>query len=431
MLKIFFFCFFSSSLHMLAMLPLNTHGETALLMNAHTGQILFQKNAHHQIYPASTTKLATALFLVQKYRHLLNETVVIHKDALVSISPQIKKQSLYRSPSHWLETDSSLIGVKTKEEVPFIDLLYGMMIASGNDASNSLAHFTAGSIPEFMKDLNIFLYSLGCQQTHFNNPHGLHHPEHVTTAYDLALIAKEALRHPLLRQIFSTTKYKTNCTNLEQERILKQTNKLLQKNSPYYYSKAIGIKTGFTKDAGKNLVAAAEFEDRKLIAVATGYKGNSNQLYEDIIQMFEQAFSEKKLRQYFLPEAANLAIKIPKAKKRLSVLIKEGFFFDFYPSEKIDSLKLCFLWDIPALPIQKGTYVGKALLINAQNTVLKETPLLANTDLEKKYLYKFRDNLQSIFNKNRIFLFCIGGLLLLITKNLCKLLMKPKKSYYR
>lgn len=386
MLKLlFFFIIFSfSSIHTFATLSCNVKGETALLMNAHTGQVLFEKNAYQKIYPASTTKLATALFLIEKYKHLINETITIHKDALISISPQIKKQSLYRSPPYWLETDSSLIGVKTKEEIPFIDLLYGMMIASGNDASNSLAYFATGSIPEFMKELNKFLYSLGCQQTYFNNPHGLHHPEHVTSAYDLALMAKKALCYPLLKKIFLTTKYKTSCTNLESERTFTQTNKLLQKNSPYYYPKAIGIKTGFTKDAGKNLVAAAEFEDRKLIAVATGYKGNGNQIYEDIIQMFEQAFAEKKLRQYFLPQASSLAIKVPKAKKKLLITIKDGIFFDFYPSEKIDSLKTYFKWEIPSLPIKQGTYIGKVLLVNYQETILKEIPLFSDIDLDKK-----------------------------------------------
>lgn len=288
-----------------------------------------------------------------------------------------------------------------------------MIVASGNDASNSLAYFITGSIPEFMNELNKFLFSLGCKQTHFNNPHGLHHPEHVTTAYDLALMAKEALHDPLLKKIFLTTKYKTSCTNLEAERTFTQTNKLLQKNSPYYYPKAIGIKTGFTKDAGKNLVAAAEFDDRKLIAVATGYKGNGNQIYEDIIQMFEQAFSEKKLRQYFLPQGSNLAIKIPKAKKRLFITLKEGVFFDFYPSEKTDSLRLDFQWEIPSLPIKQKAYIGKVLLINSQKIILKETSLFADTDLEKKAIYKIWDKIQSIFSKKRTLFLLISCVCLL------------------
>src|SRR3984957_869054 len=233
---------FTASLHG-EVLQLSVSTEEAILMNAKTGKVLFEKNGYKQAYPASTTKIATALLTLHRCRDHLDILITAERESLASISPQAKRQSDYRSPSHWIETDSTHIGIKQGEELSLNDLLHGMLIASGNDAANVIAQRLGGTIPKFMEDVNDYLKKIGCKNTHFNNPHGLHHPAHMTTAYDLAVMAREGLKDPIFKQIVSTVRYTSAQTNLEFERTFTQTNQLLKKG-PFFYQKAIGVKTG-------------------------------------------------------------------------------------------------------------------------------------------------------------------------------------------
>ena len=242
-------------------LDLTVNVEAAILINAKTGQVLFEKNCHKPSYPASTTKIGSALFALHKQGKDLSKLIVVERESIASISPQAKKQSNYRSPPHWLETDGTHIGIKRGEEWRLHDLLYAHLVASANDASNAIAQGVGGTIPHFVEEMNEYLKSIGCKNTHFNNPHGLHHPDHVTTAFDLSMMAREGLKNPIFRQIVSTVRYTCPQTNLEAERHLIQHNQLLKKGA-HYYSKAIGVKNGFTQRAGKTLVAAAEEEGR-------------------------------------------------------------------------------------------------------------------------------------------------------------------------
>ncbi len=162
-------------------------GTACVLMDRSSGRVLYDKNAESKRYPASTTKIMT-LLLALEYGHL-NETVTIPQEALE------------------VPSDSSRTPVKPGEEMPFIDLLYGMMMKSGNDAANSVAVIVAGSVPAFVEKMNQRAAELGCTGTHFMNPHGYHDEEHYSTAKDLALIAREGMRHNTFRAIVSAMEY--------------------------------------------------------------------------------------------------------------------------------------------------------------------------------------------------------------------------------
>ena len=177
-------------------LDLKVTGEHVILMNAETGAVLFEKNAQERCHPASTTKIATALYALHLRGHDLESKMTTRSEAVRSITPQAKQQSKYRSPPHWLETDSSHIGLKKGEEMSFHDLLHAILISSANDACNVVAETLGGTIPTFMEHLNYYLKKIGCANTTYNNPHGLTHPDHQTTAQDLAIMAKEALSQP-------------------------------------------------------------------------------------------------------------------------------------------------------------------------------------------------------------------------------------------
>lgn len=369
-------------------LQLTIGAQHAILMNARNGMVLFEKDAYETAFPASTTKIATAIYSLTRCQSI-EQIMIAKQESIASISPQAKRDSNYRSPPHWLETDGSHIGIKKGEEFLFFDLLSAVLIASANDASNVIAQNLGGTIPKFMDELNLFLKKIGCKNTNFMNPHGLHHPSHTTTAYDLALMARHGLKDPLFRQIVSTARYVCPETNLESERTFLQTNMLLRPG-PYAYSKAIGVKTGTTQAAGKSLVAAAENRERALIAVVLGYRGTREELYKDVIKIFESAFNEPMKRRSLLSSGVQtITTEIKGAKKGLKTFLPEDLVYDFYPSEEVP-LKAKVIWELPPLPIVKGARVGTICLMDDQNRVLQETPLLAFEQLDPSLYCQLR-----------------------------------------
>lgn len=397
---------------------LSVGAEGAILMNAKTGAVLFEKNAHTQAYPASTTKMATALYTLhqchkntdpEQLRKVLTQRFTADRETVASISPQAKKQSNYRSPAYWLETDGSHIGIKYGEELRLYDLLNAMLIASANDASNLIAQGIGGTIPKFMEGVNQYLKELGCKNTYFNNPHGLHHPDHVTTPYDLALMAQEGLKDPIFRRIVRTSMYTCPQTNLEYERNLGQTNLLLRQGA-HGYSKAIGIKTGTTQAAGKNLVAAAEENGRTLIAVALGCRGSRSELYQDVIKMFETAFKEPKMRRLLLPQGPQkLTTKVRGARKLLKTTLPEGLYYDFYPSEDV-RIKAKVVWNSLTLPVREGECVGYVQVVDEHDTLLQQSPLFAFADLSPNIVYR----IHSLFAEYKRIIFGSGAGILII-----------------
>lgn len=356
-------------------------------MNAKTGVVLFEKNAHRQAFPASTTKIATAIYALNQCGSDLERKMTATSECIASISPQAKRQSNYRSPSFWLESDGTHIGIRAGEEFRFFDLLCAMMISSANDASNVIALNVGGTIPTFMGNVNHYLKEIGCHDTVFNNPHGLHHPQHFTTAYDLAVMAKVGLNNPIFRKIVSMSRYECPQTNLQYGRTFLQTNMLLR-NGSLSYSKALGVKTGTTQAAGKNLVAAAEEDGRCLIAVALGYKGNRSELYQDVIKMFETAFQETKMRRCLIKKGiTDLSTSVKGAKGQLVTHLPDGLFYDFYPAEECP-VKARVIWEIPPLPIKAGAPVGKIYIIDDRGEQIKETGLYAFEDLKPSLWYR-------------------------------------------
>ncbi|NGX61034.1 MAG: D-alanyl-D-alanine carboxypeptidase DacB [Chlamydiae bacterium] len=367
-------------------LNIEVEAEEAILLNGKTGKVLFEKNGYEPAFPASTTKMATALYALHLVDDPSSITFVADQDSIASITPQAKKQSLYRSPPHWLETDGTHMSIKLGEEIPLIDLLYGSLVGSANDASNVLAKNLGGTIPKFMEDLNQFLKTLGCENTYFLNPHGLHHPSHVSSPYDLALIAKKGLENPLFREIVSTSRYSCPQTNLEEERTIVQSNLLLRPSSPFYMESAIGVKTGNTQAAGKNLVAAIETDDRMLIGVLLGVRDTRAAVYQQMQKMFAAATQEKKMRRTLLPPGVtNLTTKVPGGRKKLKTYLPHGFVYDYYPSEETE-VQASVVWNFPLLPIAQNAQVGTLRLSDPEGNLVSETPLLTSEPISPTLL---------------------------------------------
>lgn len=366
---------------------------SAILMNAETGAILFEKEAHLSTYPASTTKVATALYLLEKRPETLDDTVVVTHEAVKKISPVIKQAAFDLHPSYLLETDGTKMGLFLGEQLSLRDLLHGMMLMSGNDAANAIAKHLSGDINKFVDDLNLFLRSKGIQETHFLNPHGLHHPDHRTTAYDMALMTKEALKYPYFREIVKTVKIPRPQTNKQPAGEMTQYNRLL-KPGPYYYPKAIGVKTGHTEKAGDPLVAAAVHEGRTLIAVLLEVKGRVTR-YQDAIKLFDKAFAEKKVtRTLFTQKFDHFSRELKGAKTSLEASLAEDVELSFYPAEE-PYFKSHVVWEVSSLPIAAGQKVGRLEIITENALILKSIPLLAVKNVEKVLWRAFVDGISS------------------------------------
>lgn len=267
-------------------LKFEIRGEAAILMNAQTGAILFD-------YPASTTKVATALYALKLRGQELEMSITAEQDSLVSMTQEAKRKSNYSAPSYWLEPDGMHIGIKKGEIFTLFTLLQGMLITSGNDAANVIAQALGPSIPTFMEGLNVYLKEIGCQKTYFRNPHGLHDSQHQSTAYDLATMTREALKDPVFCEIVSQTRFLRPKTNKQAATTLLQTNRLLRPGK-FHYAKAIGVKIGYHTKAKKTFIGAARADGRTLIVVLMGYK-DRNAIFEDAIKLFEAAFNQPKV----------------------------------------------------------------------------------------------------------------------------------------
>lgn len=250
--------------------------EAAVLIDGDSGLVLFEKNAGKKLYPASTTKIMTAIVALEN-AELTDETTVSH-NAVYSISP-----------------DSSAAGLYEGEEINVEELLYTLLVASANDSANVLAEHVSGSIDAFVALMNQKAKEIGADNTHFVNTHGLHDENHYTTAGDIAKIAVYAMKNPTFAEIVSHSTYTLEPTNkYDKQRTYTNTNQLLNPNCPYYVKGAAGIKTGYTGEAKNCLVASAGRGGVNLIAVALCSSPVENKVmsFVDSKNLLEYGFSE-------------------------------------------------------------------------------------------------------------------------------------------
>ena len=249
------------------------YSESAVLVDADNGDVLFSKNARQRMYPASTTKVMTLLLALESG---------IAMDTSIVIPQQAAEIPL----------DSSLVPVFPGDMMTFRDLLYGFMLTSGNDAANAIAVMVSGNVDAFVDKMNKRARELGCEDTHFANAHGYHDDNHYSTALDLARIATEAVKLDAFRKITATPSYtmKIRRGNNEIETRVVNSNALLKKDNTYYYPDCIGIKTGYHSLAGQCFVGAAERDGVRLVTVDLKSVG-SQEKWIDTIRLFNFGFT--------------------------------------------------------------------------------------------------------------------------------------------
>ncbi|MDE6260059.1 MAG: D-alanyl-D-alanine carboxypeptidase [Oscillospiraceae bacterium] len=216
-----------------------------IIVDGDSGEVLYDFNARQRMYPASITKIMTSLVVL---------------DAVAAGEISLSTQVTASAQAVDLPWDSSTAGIKAGEQLTILDLLYCDLLPSGNEACNILSEAVAGTSAEFVVRMNAKAQELGMEDTHFANPHGLHDPEHYTTAYDIYLMAFAAMQNETFRSIVRSPSYELPATNLQESRIIYSSNGLLTgyyAGTGYTYGKAIGIKTGYTGEAGRCLASAA------------------------------------------------------------------------------------------------------------------------------------------------------------------------------
>ncbi len=251
---------------------------SAILIEANSGEVVFQKNADQIMFPASTTKILTTMLglSIGKANGMLDDTVTISENA-----------------AYLNDDDATTIPLSAGETIRFEDLLYATMIRSGNEGANAIAEEISGSVQDFVDLMNQTAQLLGCTSTHFTNPHGLHDDQHYTTARDMAIIAKAAMEDAIFRQIAASTAYNLPASNMTREKTLKvRENRLMVQgeNNEYYYGYTNGIKTGYTTKAGYCYVGSATKNGVTLISVVlyTSDRGR----WSDTKKLMEYGFSQ-------------------------------------------------------------------------------------------------------------------------------------------
>jgi D-alanyl-D-alanine carboxypeptidase (penicillin-binding protein 5/6) len=232
---------------------------SAIVLDARTGEALFERQSDRKMYPASTTKVLTALIAIESGR--LDEKVTIEASD-VRVSP-------------------SIMGLRAGERIPLRDLVYGLMLRSGNDAGLAIARHLGGTRANFYTKMNARAVELGCTGSHFTNPHGLPDRNHYTTARDLGRIMMEAMRNDEFRTITGTRRYVSKSST--RTRILFNKNKLLRT-----YPGATGGKPGYTRAAQQTLVASAKRSDRELVVVCLHSVGRA--LWSDAAHLLDFGF---------------------------------------------------------------------------------------------------------------------------------------------
>ena len=242
-------------------IPVQVTARAVSVMEEPCAGVLYESNAGARMAPASITKIATALVAAEHAD--LSEMVEINVDGAALA----------------VETESTIMGLQPGMAMSMRDLLYGLLLPSGNDAAIAIAEHVAGSVPAFVELMNAKAEELGLRNTHFANPHGLDDPLHYTSAHDIAVFGHELMRRPELAQIVAALEYQPAWDRPA----FSNSNRLL-----FDYPDSIGIKIGFTDNAAQTIVAAAERGGRRVIVSLLG----SSTVYQDAIALLEWAFSD-------------------------------------------------------------------------------------------------------------------------------------------
>lgn len=385
---------------------LKLEAQSAIVIDLTTGEVLFEKDADAQMYPASTTKMLTAILGLEK----------LSLDKMLIIDDEVHA------------TGGSVLGLKEGEEISVKDVLYSMMVRSANDGAVAIAKAVSGSVDNFSQVMNKKAKEIGCKGTNFVNPHGLHNDEHYTTARDLALIARYCMNESecsdIFRDMVALPTYTIPATNKNDMKTVEATNYLLNdeqdKNRIYVgnelryckYEGCIGVKTGYTGQAGGCLVAAAERDGTEILSVVLN--SSTYGRYADSIKLLDWGFANYRTITVDHGDQVMGTIAVHRGEfNKVEVELKDTIYATI-PIEASDSIITTSVHideEITA-PVAKGTKVGTYTVYESGSEIGK-FDLYTTEDIAEGGVLSAFDIEDATAHK--IFLGFIGFILLLIT----------------
>lgn len=354
------------------------NSRAAIILDRETETVLYEKNAYSKRAMASTTKIMTAIITIESGK--LNDTVEVSKKA-ASIG-------------------GSVLGLKTGDKLSLNDLLYGLMLRSGNDAAVQIAEYLGGSVEGFASMMNEKAKELNLVNTHFVTPHGLDNPEHYTTAYELALLTNYAMNNKTFSKIVNTKQCSININGIPKS--INNTNELLG-----VLNGVNGVKTGFTNNAGRCLVTSITRNDFSVICVVLGADTkkfrtkDSISLIEYTYKNFERYNLEDVIYNNFENWKNEHIVNVEKGKEDFLEIKLSDIKYDVYPikKEKVKDLKIeinCI--DKIKAPVKQDEKIGE-LIVSIDNDEIERVDILCNRNVERKDIsYYYKDIL---FNMSR------------------------------
>lgn len=394
---------------------------SAILMDAKTGTILYEKNAYEKQYPASITKLMTILLALENGN--LTDTVTFSHDAVYSIEP-----------------GSAHIAIQEGETLTLEQVLYGIMLRSANECANAAGEYVDGNLTAFAEHMTEKAKELGCKNTNFVNANGLFDENHYTTAYDMALIAQALLKNETYRSMMSNTYYEIPATNKQSEtRYLYGQHQMLNPNSLYYYEYAEGGKTGYTVEAQNTLVTYAKKDDTELIAVVLKCAGAEH--YVDTKTLFDYGFANFKTSKVLSAGEIRQNVDITETyndkteiKETIAAALAEDVYATLPIQSDVSAIETSIQCDATKeVPIALGDALGTVTLtLNGETittaSLTAEKAVSATTDQEREAeSAAFRTKILKIAGA------VIGGILLLflLTLAICRYIGYKKREQRR
>ena len=345
-------------------LKLAESAKSAILLEPTTGEIIFEKNSHEKLHPASMTKMMSMLLIIEAI-----ENEVISWDEMVTVSDNAAGMG------------GSQILLEVGEQMSVHDLFKGIAVASGNDAVVAMAEKIGGSEAIFVDMMNERAKELGLTDTHFKNPHGLDDDDHYSSAYDMAMIGKELVKH---EKVLEFTKIYEDYLrqNTDRKIWLVNTNKLVR-----FYEGVDGLKTGYTASAGYCLTATAKKGSSRFLAVAMG-EPDSKTRNQEISEMLDYAFAQYEVEIMLDKDSVIKTIEVEKGKNKFVDLVplNEVSFLNKKGTNKKNATYEISIDKVKA-PVKEGDIVGN-LKIKEDENVIREVPITVRESVEKCNLFE-------------------------------------------
>jgi D-alanyl-D-alanine carboxypeptidase (penicillin-binding protein 5/6) len=406
----------------------NIQTKAALLVDDTTGAILYQKNIHKELYPASLTKIMTCLL-----------TLKAIDAGKLSLDQKITAPG---AAFEGLDPDGSTANIKEGEVLTVRQLLYCMMVVSANEAANILAVTVGGTADKFVTMMNKEAKSLGCKNTHFANPIGLQDEQHYTSAWDLYLITEAGMKYSEFMTVCDTADIVIPATNLSKQRHLYSTNYLIcsYRAAGYIYKEAHGVKTGSTSDAGHCLVSTATKHSMKLVSVVLG--GESKKLpngttrvmsFYETTRLFKWAFGNFSYQTVLTSNdlLGSMPVTLSKRANQVPLHVAEDIQIMMPSNLKPEDLTrtLRFTKKTTEAPVKKGEKLGEVILSHGK-TVYATVPLVAYNNVSASKSLVVLHSIKVFFDSTIVRVLCVLAGVLVVALVVWKLTVGRRRYRY-